>query len=124
MSWLTVFLVGAGGAVGAVARYGASRWFARRGAPSFAATLLVNLAGSLAIGLLIGRQAALEHPELYALVGTGFLGGLTTFSTLNVQKAQLARERAGRTLARYAAATYLGGWALTGLGLWLGHLIE
>lgn len=118
-SWLFL-LVGSGGAAGALARYGAGRWVARRGWRAFYATLAVNLAGSFAAGFLLGAQVRSEQPNLYALIGTGFLGGLTTFSTLNVQKASLAAEGQGRTLAKYAAATYAGGWAFVAAGFGLG----
>lgn len=119
--WLLV-LVGVGGAAGAALRYGVSRWFVRRGLRSIFATLLVNLSGSFLIGLLAGMQLQAVRPELYALAGIGFLGGMTTYSTLNVQKAQLAEEGGRRMLALYLALTYLGGGLLTGLGIWIGNI--
>lgn len=114
-------LVGIGGAAGAVIRYAVSRLLSARGMQPTAATLAVNLAGSLAVGVLLGMQLPDASPNGYALIGTGFLGGLTTFSTLNVQKAVLWNDRQRQPLLRYTAATYLGGWALTGLGIGIGH---
>ncbi len=121
--WL-MMLTGAGGAVGAAVRYAVSRWFARRGWRPIFATLLVNLTGSFALGLLVGMQLQAGRPDLYALLGSGFLGGMTTYSTLNVQKAQLAGEGDRRTLARYLVLTYAGGGLLTGLGLWMGSVSQ
>lgn len=117
-SWL---LVGTGGALGAAMRHAVGRWFAARGARQTAATLTVNMAGSFAAGVLLGMQLTDTHPEMYALLGTGLLGGLTTYSTLNAQKALLFGEKAGSRLSRYVIATYAGGWVLTALGIGLGQ---
>jgi fluoride exporter len=117
-------LIGTGGAAGAVIRYGFSRWFALRGRLPIYATLIVNLLGSLFMGMLIGVRLMEHSPDLYALIGTGILGGLTTYSTLNVQKAHLAREGAAARLGKYAAATYIGGWVLIAAGLWLGRVFS
>lgn len=119
--WM-IMLAGMGGAAGAVVRYAVSRAFAQRGSPLIFATLTVNLAGCFAIGLLNGWQLEGTHPEWYALAGAGFLGGLTTYSTLNVQKAQLAKEGARKLLMIYLMATYPGGLALAGMGLWIGSI--
>ncbi|TJY43297.1 CrcB family protein [Cohnella pontilimi] len=116
-----LILVGVGGSAGAVLRYGVARWFANRGKLPIYATLTVNLAGSFAMGVLIGARLLEEKPDWYALMGTGVLGGLTTYSTLNVQKALLVREGAAARLGKYAAATYVGGWLLTALGIWIGR---
>jgi CrcB protein len=116
-------LVGAGGAFGAVIRYGVGQWFLRRGALPIYATLSVNLAGSFAMGILVGNRLMEQNPDLYALLGTGILGGLTTYSTLNVQKASLAGEGTSRRLAQYIGATYIGGWTFTAAGIWLGGAV-
>jgi CrcB protein len=121
-SWTWV-LVGAGGAAGAVLRYTVGRWFLRWGAHPTRATLTVNLAGSLAIGFLAGLEFRMGHPVLNSLLAAGFLGGLTTFSTLNVQKALLAGEGDKKALASYIFAAYAGGWILTAAGIAAGHAV-
>jgi len=113
-------LVGAGGAAGTLLRYGVGRLFASKRKPAYFGTLAVNLSGSLAMGVLIGLGLEERNAAAYALAGIGFLGGLTTYSTLNVQKATLSRDGKRRTLVPYLAATYLGGFALTALGVALG----
>jgi len=120
------FLVGIGGAAGTLLRFGVGRWLASMGKPGLYGTLIVNLAGSLAMGLLIGLGWERDHAAAYALSGIGFLGGLTTYSTLNVQKATLVRDGAGsrRTLVLYLAATYAGGFALTAVGVGLGYFLH
>jgi CrcB protein len=58
-------------------------------------TLLINVTGSFALGLLVGAGT---DDTWRAIAGTGFLGGYTTFSTASVETAHLALDR------RYAAA--------------------
>jgi CrcB protein len=84
-------------------------------------TLLINVVGSLLLGLITGLTLALWLPVAWQLVlGGGLMGGFTTFSTASYETVRLARDR--RSLA--AAATGLGmlvvsvGCAF--LGLWLG----
>ncbi|WP_066462749.1 fluoride efflux transporter CrcB [Sanguibacter suarezii] len=85
------------------------------------ATMIINATGSLLMGLLIGLTATSGVPGGLSLVlGTGFLGGYTTFSTASYETVQLLRQE------RYAAAVASGVGALlvcvalAGLGLWLG----
>jgi len=118
--------VGAGGAAGSLLRYAVGRWMSSRNRRAFHATLLVNAFGSFGTGLLAGTQAASDNPVWYALLGTGFLGGLTTYSTLNVQKVLLWRSNR-RRLFRYAAAVYgfgalalAAGLAFARLAAWSG----
>jgi CrcB protein len=83
-----VLLVGAGGALGALARYGAGILFTRAGWIAFPwSTLTVNIAGSFLIGLLAGLLAAFtpawsEEARLFLAVGV--LGGFTTFSAFSL----------------------------------------
>lgn len=77
---MTVLLVAVGGAAGAAVRALVARTVVGRGGASWHATLLVNLAGSLLLGLL-----AAAAPAPYALLGVGFCGALTTFSTYAVE---------------------------------------
>lgn len=116
--------IGLGGALGAVCRYGTGRMIAARYAGPFPlGTLLINLSGSLILGCLLGAGfggGADPYDPIYLLCGPGFLGGFTTFSTLNVQLVQLARRRQRLTL--YLGATYTLGIGLAfagyGLGQW------
>lgn len=74
-SFLDAGLVALGGATGSLAR-----WAVAEAVPGPWATLVVNLSGCLLIGLLAG-WLVVRHPRLRLLVGIGFLGGYTTFST-------------------------------------------
>jgi len=117
-------LVGIGGSLGTLIRYGIGRWALAKRKPSFYGTLIVNLAGPFAMGVLIGLRQEQEHAAMYALAGIGILGGLTTYSTLNVQKATMRRDGSKRTLAYYLAATYFGGFGLTAIGVGLGYILH
>jgi CrcB protein len=96
MMYLAVAL---GGALGSVARYAvslaAARWL---GATFPWGTLLVNVAGSFAIGLLAALVTADGRPALgdgaRAFVMIGILGGFTTFSSFSLETLTLARDGA------------------------------
>jgi CrcB protein len=107
-------LVALGGGLGALARYGLSTALPTADGGFPLATLLTNLAGCFALGLLVG---ALPHrTRLRALVGTGLLGGFTTFSTLALETDRLL-VTAPTTALGYVAATTVGGLALARAGL-------
>ena len=79
--------VGAGGAIGAMARYGVGVLLAARfGASGWIATLAVNMAGCFLMGMLAAYMASSANiPEpLRGFLAVGFLGGLTTFSTFTL----------------------------------------
>ncbi|MGY1740515.1 MULTISPECIES: fluoride efflux transporter FluC [unclassified Blastococcus] len=108
---MTALLVVLGAVAGAPLRLLADRVAAaRRGRGSVRGTLAVNVAGSLVLGVLLGLREA--PAEVVALVGTGFCGTLTTFSTFGADVVRLVEERAvGR------AAAYLTGTLALGLGV-------
>jgi len=109
-TWLLVAL---GASVGAPLRYAVTHLLRDRGATTHAGTLLVNVVGSLVLGLLAG--GGVEGNAL-ALIGTGFCGALTTMSTLVLEVWDAIIER--RT--PHAAATLVLHLIL-GLGAaWLG----
>lgn len=112
ISGLELAAVGAGGALGALGRVGLDQaWPGTTGAWPWA-TLVVNIAGAFLLGCLM---TALRHGPLsiptYRLLGTGFCGALTTFSTLQVELLEmLDRSRYGLALG-YASASVVGGYA-------------
>jgi fluoride exporter len=112
------FLIVCGaGALGAGARYLISLWIGARALPY--ATLAVNLAGSFAIALVLELSIRIAGfpPNLRLALATGFLGGLTTYSSFNYEAtALLQSEQILRGLV-YLGATVLGclGAGLLGL---------
>jgi CrcB protein len=114
---IAALLVAVGAAVGAPARYAVNHLMrARWGATPMAGTLVVNVLGSFALGLLVG--AAVSGSWL-ALLGTGFCGALTTFSTLALEiHESLADDRRTHAVANVVLTLVLGlGAAYLGLVL-------
>ena len=116
----TAVLVLGGGASGAPTRYLADRWIQSRHRARFPfGTLAVNLAGCFVLGLLAGGVAhGGWSTHTYALLGTGFCGGLTTFSTFTVEIADLRRARLPLRAVGYVVLSVAAGIALAQLG-WL-----
>jgi CrcB protein len=112
---MTVLLVALGAAVGAPLRYLTDRALrARLGGAFPFGTLAVNVAGSFLLGLLAGLPAG---PAATALLGTGFCGALTTYSTFGWETFTLLRDGArGRAVANALGSVLAGlGAAYTGL---------
>lgn len=90
MSLLSILAVAMGGAAGALLRALTGRLL-QFDFP--VATLIVNMAGCLFLGILTAHQSVLSE-EIYALLSTGVCGALTTFSTFILETAILIRIRA------------------------------
>jgi fluoride exporter len=102
--------VAAGGVLGAEARYGLGLALPAQAGRFPWSTLLVNLTGSLLIGVLmawLGRQAG-PHPLLRLFLGVGILGGYTTYSAFAVDIQRLLLAHRPLTALGYLAATVLG----------------
>lgn len=89
----TVLAVAIGGAAGSVSRYAVSLAMARASAGFPVGTLLVNVAGSLLIGVLL--RATADGTVSRAALTVGFCGGFTTFSAFSVETVALLQQ--GRT---------------------------
>ena len=112
---MTVLLVVVGAAVGAPLRYLTDRAVQARHGSAFPwGTLTVNLAGSLMLGFLAGLPVG---PNWTALLGTGFCGTLTTYSTFSYETLQLTREGARLRAAGYVVVSVLTGLGAAYLGL-------
>ena len=98
-----VFLVGAGGFLGAAGRFLLSGWIGARVEQFPTGTLAVNVIGSLAIGFLAGALAGrvVTGAAIRLLVMAGFLGAFTTFSAFSYESIQL--WQAGRWPALFAS---------------------
>jgi CrcB protein len=91
----TILLIALGAAIGANLRYALSLWAARQWGAAFPyGTLLINVLGSFAIGVVLtlaATRSAISVPWRLLLV-TGLLGGFTTFSTFSYETYQLLVE--------------------------------
>lgn len=125
---MNVVLAGLGAVIGALLRYiitnyGKRHWkiigkkFSNLPIP----TLLINLTGSLILGAVFGIGSNIF---IYSFLGTGVLGGYTTFSTLNTELIALFESKNYRGLLSYALCSYLGGICLIFVGYYLGQLFR
>jgi CrcB protein len=91
LSWLAV---GAGAAIGAWLRWGLALWLSNVHAHVQAGTLAANLVGGYLVGIALGFFSANPHltPEWRLFVITGFLGGLTTFSSFSGESVALLQR--------------------------------
>lgn len=84
-------------------------------------TLLINVVGSLLLGLLTGLTLAAWLPEAWHLVlGGGLMGGFTTFSTASVETVRLAQDRRSLTALVNGLCMLVLAVSSAFLGLWLG----
>ncbi|SEH61402.1 MULTISPECIES: fluoride efflux transporter CrcB [unclassified Leifsonia] len=124
MTALLVLAVAAAGGVGAVARLvldGLLRARVRIAYPL--GTTVINVTGSFLLGLVTGLALAHGLPaEWRAVLGTGFLGGYTTFSTASYETVRLAQQRRYRAALVNGVGMLVLALAAAGLGLWLGEL--
>jgi len=114
-----VLAVGIGAALGAIARWLLGLWLNHATSTLPWGTLMANLVGAYLIGLALG--CFLLFPEtpgwMKLLITTGFLGGLTTFSTFSAETVGLI-ERGQLLLALgYSGVSLFGALVLTGTGL-------
>jgi CrcB protein len=92
---MNVLVIGIGGFVGAVARYGIAVWIGQRWGRSFPlGTFVINVSGSFLIGLLMTLMAErfTENPQWRLLLVVGFLGAYTTFSTFEYETGALLKD--------------------------------
>ncbi len=118
----TLVLVGTGGALGALARFGLSAFVQRRAGTDFPlGTLVVNVLGCLVLGALMTLvvEKELFDVRVRQFVGVGLLGSFTTFSTFGVETVELAREgQVGAAVGNVALNVLVGVGAVL-----LGHAL-
>jgi len=119
MSPLVFLLAAACGGLGAATRYLVDLGIARLTGTRFPwGVMVINITGSFALGLVIGGL-----PGAAFVLGTGFLGGYTTFSTAMIDTVALWRDGERPASALYAGGMLLAGLAAATLGLALGHAV-
>jgi len=112
--------IGIGGFFGATARYLITLWSKRAFNSKFPiGTLGINLLGSFLLGVL-----AHVNGPLALLLGTGFMGAFTTFSTFKLETLQFHLNKEWRIVLPYLGVTYIGGIALALLGLHVASLLH
>ncbi len=124
-------LVFAGASLGAAARYAATVFLIDPAAAPLA-ILVINVLGALLLGVLVGVLAAPAHPEADSptasrsrnarlFLGTGLLGGFTTYSALALYVAQPLQAGNWAGALGYGLTTVLLGGVAAFVGLWVGR---
>lgn len=119
-----ILIVGAAGAAGCIVRYLVGQWAGQRLGTAFPyGTLVVNLAGCFLIALVMELSLGIASfpPNLRLGLTTGFMGGLTTYSSFNYEGTKLAFEGALDRAAISVGLTFVGCFIAGLLGLALGR---
>ena len=119
---IDALVVAGGAAIGAPLRYLTDRAVQTRHESAFPfGTLSVNVVASLVLGLVTGIAAL--SPTLLALVGTGFCGALSTYSTYSFEAVRLAEDGRWRLATLNVVVSVALGLGAAALGLWVGGLL-
>lgn len=122
MSALELLLVAVGGGVGAALRFLLDGLVKARVRRFPLGTLVINVSGSLVLGVLtgLGQAGTLPLPAV-AVLGTGMMGGYTTFSTASVETVQLLRSGKTRLAVLNGLGMLVVSVGAAALGLWIGR---
>ncbi len=114
-----VLLIALGASLGALARWGAGLWLNTRWLGFPLGTLLVNVVGGLLIGMALEWLGRQPNEMLKLLLVTGFLGGLTTFSSFSGESLALLQQGHYGLALGHAGAHVFGALGAAALGTWL-----
>lgn len=122
---MIALLVAIAGGLGAATRFWLDGEIRERWATRLpVATISINLSGSLLLGLLVGLHTTTGgDPLWFPMLGTGFCGGFTTFSTAMVETVRLSRAGRHGSAVVNAVGTTLACVGLAAIGVWLGGIV-
>ncbi|MBC1375302.1 fluoride efflux transporter CrcB [Listeria sp. FSL L7-0091] len=111
-------LVGFGAGLGAILRYGISVLVKSKWKTNFPyATFFINITGSFLLGFVVSSALG---PGWQLFLGTGFMGGYTTFSTFKLESMELKWKTNYRVLFSYMGLTYIFGLLAAFSGILMG----
>lgn len=116
-----VLLIFLGGGVGSVLRYLISSYFNSSETHLYLGTFLVNIIGCLILGIILGLSLKYNwmSTETTLLLGVGFCGGFTTFSSFGFEMYTLLKGNHFGMFFLYSGASLVVGFTCVVLGLWL-----
>lgn len=120
-----LLVTAAGGALGALSRFGLSAWVSRVLPPTFPwGTFVVNVTGCLFLGVVLRATEGVAAPAWRAFLTVGVAGAFTTFSTFSHENLLMLQQREYGRAVLYAGGSVLLGLValLAGLalaGLWM-----
>lgn len=118
MIYKNILLVGVGGMAGCILRYLTTLLVKQNMFPY--ATWIVNIVGSLAIGMIMGLAAKQDHFDNWRLfLATGICGGFTTFSAFAWENFQLLQQQRYGIFALYTISSFTLGILAAAAGYWL-----
>ncbi|WP_423600643.1 fluoride efflux transporter CrcB [Roseateles sp. MS654] len=117
MSWAQVVAVSVGASGGALTRWGAGLWLNAKWHGFPLGTLAVNLLGGFLIGMALEWFGRYPDDLLKLLLVTGFLGGLTTFSSFSGESLSLLQRGEFMLAMAHSGAHVLGSLAAAAAGL-------
>lgn len=119
---MIVVWVALAGGLGAVARFVVDGLVRTKVSASFPlGTVLINVSGSFLLGLVTGLVLARAAPDaLRLVVGTGFLGGYTTFSTASFETVRLVEQHRVALALLNGVGTLITTVCVAAAGFWLG----
>ncbi|GIV55159.1 MAG: putative fluoride ion transporter CrcB [Candidatus Kapaibacterium sp.] len=115
-----VVLVGVGGMLGSIARYGVAVFFSTRMPLGFPyGTLTVNIVGCFLIGVVVGLagRGNFVTPEVRLFLATGFCGGFTTFSSFAYEVVEMVKAHRYELAVAYVVGSVVVGIGATVVGL-------
>ena len=123
---MTIVLVFLGGGLGSTARYVIGQWAAAAFGVTFPyGTLIVNLSGCFALGIVVQLAiAGAWHGDVRAAIAAGFLGGYTTYSSFNQETIAMFTSGAPGAALANIAITLAGGLAAGVLGAAATRLVQ
>jgi fluoride exporter len=121
---ITALVVGIAAAAGATARYVLDQYVRYRRPGAFPlGTWVINISGSFALGLLVGVSTGHGAPEQVArILGTGFCGAYTTFSTFSYETILLSKKGQAGKAVLYCLSSLVAGLSAGAAGLAVGAL--
>ncbi|NEU32507.1 fluoride efflux transporter CrcB [bacterium LRH843] len=116
-----MLVVGLGGMLGAAFRYVLGKWIMSKTSSLFPfSTWIINISGSFALGMIAVLHAQNLIPDsLWLLMGTGFLGAYTTFSTFGYETIQMLERQEKKNAITYVLTSVLLGI----LSAWVGGFL-
>jgi len=120
--FLLIFI---GGGFGSMARYALGKWLNTNNAIPYG-TMIANVLGCFIIGLVMGYilKSNNSHQNLALLIGTGFCGGFTTFSTFSFENQTFLKNGDFLNFITYTSSSLLLGLAAVFLGVYLVRFIS
>lgn len=116
---ISSILVGSGAALGAMIRFTLNNYFEPHTKRLPRSTFFINLTGSFILGCLFGAKLS---PEWFLFLGTGLMGGYTTFSTFNFELLILMKEDR-QMFYRYFFLSYGLGLMASFFGVLIGNFV-